>query len=80
MVESGHDYYRDMVAEYNASKNKPWRIYIERYTYLNLIGKLENEDVIDLACGGGYYTRLLREKTKGKVYGVDISEGMIVYA
>lgn len=51
------------------------------YTYKKLIGDLiENSDVIDLACGTGYYTRILREKTKGEVYGVDISEDMIEHA
>jgi ubiquinone/menaquinone biosynthesis C-methylase UbiE len=41
---------------------------------------IKDEDIIDLACGTGFYTRILREKTSGKVYGVDISEDMIKYA
>lgn len=41
---------------------------------------IKNEDIIDLACGTGYYTRIFREKTDGKVYGVDISEDMLNFA
>jgi ubiquinone/menaquinone biosynthesis C-methylase UbiE len=58
----------------------PRRKYLETPSFIKLLGDLSNEDVIDLACGEGFYTRILREKTKGKVYGVDISTGMIELA
>ena len=38
------------------------------------------EDVLDLGCGTGHLTRRIREITKGKVVGVDASEGMIAEA
>ena len=47
---------------------------------MRVLGKLENENVVDMACGEGFYTRLIRSKTKGEVYGVDISAGMIELA
>jgi len=31
------------------------------------------DDIIDLACGAGFYTALLQQATQGVVYGVDIS-------
>ena len=34
-------------------------------------------DVLDLGCGVGNLTKMIREITKGKVVGVDPSEGMI---
>jgi ubiquinone/menaquinone biosynthesis C-methylase UbiE len=46
-------------------------------TFLNTVGHLSNEDVLDLACGTGFYTRVMRSMTTGKVYGIDISEDMI---
>ncbi len=41
------------------------------------MSSFENEDVIDFACGTGFYTREIRKRTTGKVVGVDISEDMI---
>lgn len=35
------------------------------------------DDVLDLGCGTGHISRLIREKTRGRVVGVDPSEGMI---
>jgi trans-aconitate methyltransferase len=35
------------------------------------------DDVLDLGCGAGNLTKKLAEQTKGKVVGVDASEGMI---
>lgn len=36
-----------------------------------------NDDVLDLGCGTGHISSLIRDKTSGKVAGVDPSEGMI---
>ena len=35
------------------------------------------DDVLDLGCGTGHISRLIRAKTSGKVVGVDPSDGMI---
>jgi len=39
-----------------------------------------NDDIIDIACGPGHITNLLRKITRGKVAGIDISEGMVKQA
>jgi ubiquinone/menaquinone biosynthesis C-methylase UbiE len=44
------------------------------------LGDISGKDVLDLACGEGFFTRLIKQKTTGKVYGVDISENMISLA
>lgn len=49
----------------------------ERYVFLELVGALDGQSVLDLACGHGYYTRLLEGLGAGEVVGVDISEEMI---
>jgi trans-aconitate methyltransferase len=38
------------------------------------------DDVLDLGCGAGNLTKKIAEQTKGKVVGVDASEGMIAEA
>lgn len=38
------------------------------------------DDIIDIACGPGHITNWLSHATKGKVTGIDISEGMIKQA
>ncbi len=53
---------------------------VQQKAALKLIELLKmgsNDDVIDIACGPGHITNLLRKITRGKVTGIDISEGMI---
>jgi ubiquinone/menaquinone biosynthesis C-methylase UbiE len=49
----------------------------ERYTVFRMVGVLEGQRVMDLACGFGFYTRLLKQHGAGTVLGVDISPEMI---
>lgn len=49
----------------------------ERHTFLDLVGPLHGERVLDVACGFGYYTRLLRQRGAGPVVGSDVSPEMI---
>ena len=52
--------YDAIAADYQRAKQQPWRYYIERYTLLRVIGHLFQAEVLDLACGEGYYTRIFR--------------------
>jgi len=47
---------------------------------MGLIGGLSGKTVVDLACGEGFYTRLIRQQGAAKVVGVDLSERMIELA
>src|SRR5947209_8532847 len=68
----------DAIAErYRRAKQQPWRSFIESFTLLGLAGDLTGRAVVDLACGEGFYTRLLRQQGAASVVGVDLSEGMI---
>ena len=49
----------------------------ERYMFLELVGALSGERVLDVACGTGYYTRILKQLGAGSVIGSDISAEMI---
>lgn len=72
--------YDAIAADYKRAKQQPWRYFIERYTFLRLLGDLEGLAVLDLACGEGYYTRELRHRGATRVVGLDLSEGMIQLA
>jgi toxoflavin synthase len=49
----------------------------ESYTFFRMVGLLEGKRVLDLACGFGFYTRLLMQHGAAQVIGVDISPEMI---
>ena len=72
----GTDYDR-IATKYKRAKLQPWRAHLEQYTLLRLAGDLAGKAVIDLACGEGYYTRLLRQAGAARVVGVDLSHEMI---
>jgi SAM-dependent methyltransferase len=49
----------------------------ESYTLFRMVGALDGQSVMDLACGFGFYTRLLKQRGAAQVIGVDISPEMI---
>src|SRR3984893_13579403 len=68
----------DPVAEqYRRSKYAPFRKHVEQYTLQKLTGPLQGESALDLACGEGFYSRLLKTWGAGAVVGVDLSPNMI---
>jgi SAM-dependent methyltransferase len=69
--------YDRIATKYKRAKLQPWRAHVEQYTLLRLVGGLAGKAVIDLACGEGYYTRLLRQAGAARVVGVDLSHEMI---
>ncbi len=69
--------YDPIAEQYKLSKQQPWRTHIEAYSLLQLVGNPAGMSVLDVACGEGFYTRLLRQQGAAKVTGVDLSQGMI---
>ena len=68
----------DAIAEaYRDSKRLPFRESIERYTLFEMLGDIRGKKVVDVACGDGFYTRLLRRAGASEVTGVDVSSEMI---
>jgi SAM-dependent methyltransferase len=49
----------------------------ESYTFFRMVGALAGKSVMDLACGFGFYTRLLKQRGAAQVIGVDLSPEMI---
>ena len=74
----------DQVREYEAiadayadSMRLPFRDAIERHTLLQLLGDVSGAKALDMACGDGYYTRLLKRLGASEATGVDVSAEMI---
>ncbi|MBI3462864.1 MAG: class I SAM-dependent methyltransferase [Planctomycetes bacterium] len=72
--------YDPIAQQYKRSKLQPWRAHIESYTLFALVGDPAGQMVVDVACGEGFYTRLLRQRGASRVIGVDRSPGMIELA
>lgn len=72
------DYNQGEIAErYKKTKAIPVRTRIEAYSFLKHIGAVTGEKVVDIACGAGDYTRVMRRAGAARVVGFDISEKMI---
>lgn len=74
------DYDQGNTAEqYQQAKTQPWRTRVEAFSFLKAIGNVKGKKVLDMACGEGHYTRLLR-RAGAQVVGLDISERMVALA
>ena len=69
--------YDPIAEQYQRSKQQPWRTFIECFTLMELTGDPRDLSVLDVACGEGFYTRMIRERGATSVTGVDLSQGMI---
>lgn len=72
--------YNPIAEQYRRAKQQPWRAYVEAFTLMQLVGDPTGKAVIDIACGEGYYSRMLKHRGAARVVGVDLSEGMIALA
>lgn len=69
--------YHTITKEYKNFIQLPFRQFIEAYSLFQLAGDLGGQEVLDLACGEGFYTRKLKLAGAKEVIGVDTSETMI---
>ncbi|MCH9668429.1 MAG: class I SAM-dependent methyltransferase [Actinomycetia bacterium] len=67
----------DTAEQYKKTKAIPVRSRIEAYSFLKRIGDVTGKKVLDVACGAGDYTRILRGAGADPVVGFDISAKMI---
>lgn len=73
-------HYNEIAEHYKRSKLVPWRYHIEQFSLVDLLGDVSGKSVLDLACGEGHYTRLLKHLGAERVMGVDLSTRMIELA
>ncbi len=74
------DQYERIAEQYARSKHVIWRDHIEQYSLTQLLGDVSGKSILDLACGEGYYSRLLTELGASRVVGLDLSSKMIELA
>jgi cyclopropane fatty-acyl-phospholipid synthase-like methyltransferase len=72
--------YDEIAGNYKQTRNHPIKQHVEAFTFLKVLGEVEAKSVLDLACGEGYYTRLIKQQGAAQVVGVDISANMISHA
>jgi toxoflavin synthase len=72
--------YDQFPGEYKKSKQLPFRAYIEAPMLFGMLGDVSGLTVLDLACGEGHYTRMIRRRGAARVVGVDLSGEMIALA
>ena len=71
------DQYDGIAEAYRDSKRLPFRRYVEAYSLFEILGDLRGTRVLDLACGDGFYTRMIKVAGALEVTGVDLSAEMI---
>lgn len=69
--------YDDIAEAYRDSKQLSFRKYLEEYSLFEMLGEVQGQRVLDLACGEGFYTRKIKQAGAAEVTGVDISAEMI---
>ncbi len=71
------DQYETIGAKYKAVKLKPSVAFTEVAAVVGMLGDLDGKRALDLACGAGFYSRLIRRSGASYVLGVDMSRSMI---
>ena len=72
--------YDRLSRQYQRSKGLPFRVHSETPDHLALLGDVRGLDVLDLACGEGFYTRRIKQAGAARVEGVDLSSAMVELA
>lgn len=76
-----NEQYDAIGGKYAGWKAMPVVVYTEVPTVRRLLdGRIEGREVLDLACGTGFYSRLLKQWGAARVVGVDVSAAMIAEA
>jgi ubiquinone/menaquinone biosynthesis C-methylase UbiE len=70
----------DTAELYQKAKNTLPVYKVDTYSLLRLVGDVSGKKVLDVACGEGHFTRLLRRAGAAEVVGLDLSERMIELA
>jgi len=78
---SSEEDYKQIADKYESSYQvMPYRIHVEEYSVLQIVGDVQGLQVLDVASGTGHYSRLLRQHGAARVVGVDISPDMVEMA
>ncbi len=72
--------YNQLADTFGDIRGASFKRYSEEWTFFKVLGPVQGQSVLDVACGDGYYTRALRQQGADPVVGVDIAEKMIEHA
>ncbi|WP_437669164.1 class I SAM-dependent DNA methyltransferase [Sorangium sp. So ce131] len=53
------------------------RRYVDQFSFMKVLGDIEGKSILDVGCGTGVITRVLKQRGARRVVGLDISEGML---
>lgn len=62
---------------YSEAKQQPFRIHLEAHTLEALAGDVTGANVVDYACGDGFYSRRFMRRGAARTLGIDASHEMI---
>ncbi|WP_306204689.1 class I SAM-dependent methyltransferase [Actinoplanes sp. RD1] len=65
---------------YDTFSRSPFRRYLEFPTVLSRLGDVTGLAVLDVGCGSGVYTRLVKQRGASRAVGLDLTPGMIEHA
>mgnify|MGYP001191697105 CR=1 FL=1 len=74
------DQFSALALEYDRTQELPFVRYLETPGVLPVIGDVTGRSVLDVGCGSGLYTRLLKRMGARRVVGLDRSAGMVDHA
>ena len=69
--------YEKIADAYEDSMRLPFRDAVEQHTLMGLLGDVTGMKAVDMACGDGFYARLLKQAGASEVLGIDVSVEMI---
>ena len=62
---------------YRQAKNTLPIYRVDTFSLMQRVGDVSGQAVLDIACGEGHFTRMLRRSGAARAVGMDISEAMI---
>jgi toxoflavin synthase len=73
------DQYDEVAASYGEAEPQVFRALVEAHSFFSVLGPVDGAQVLDVACGEGFYSRRFAENGAARVVGVDSSAEMIRY-
>jgi toxoflavin synthase len=80
MTNGIDDQYEEIGQKYNDVKSNPIVKFVEVPSFISMLNELNGAKVLDLACGNGFYSRLIKDLGAESVTGADLSSTMITAA
>jgi SAM-dependent methyltransferase len=71
------DQYDKVAPTYGDAEPQVFRTLVEAYSFFNVLGSVDGAQVLDVACGEGFYSRQFAANGAARVVGVDSSAEMI---